>query len=488
MLCSIQNEPLHGLDLAGDDGGAGFDTVQHDFARLVRKINPVIRSHRRAGAVRHLERHTSQRLVGGALDVLVDDEGGPRLVVEGQAVGHARAHYDVLRGLVKDVPGGCAALGHDDSGIGSQPGHSGGAVRARGVAAIVGADGLALAVPDVKFRVGQGLPGHGVPLQNSEGTQGIIVKSERLRIASIHHHGLRGGVCPVVVRGLVLRNDIGAGEELGEDDLPVQVGGVETVGAGHPLVVGGQLAAGAHDFEPCAGQRLLGHGIIFFHDQSALLRVGDDDGLRIAARTDHHVDGGPVDDVSAVRGLDLIQNVRAGGQVGDADLALTVSGENAVGGQGSRTNHTVQAHLAARRRGDAELRSRQNFAGLAVPLLNDQLTLRLIFECEGNSTAFLDLDGLALGVHDEPSGGFHLGDDDALARGETVDAHLAVLVTSENAVAIPDQGAVRISDLKLGILQGNRGIRSANLTNQQTAIRGTFIRNHAKPLENTHFI
>ena len=73
----------------------------------------------------------------------------------------------------------------------------------------------ALAVLDRELRALQGLLGHRVPLQDGQGAEGIIVKSERLSVPGVDHHGLRGGVRLIVVRGLDLGHHIGAGEQLG---------------------------------------------------------------------------------------------------------------------------------------------------------------------------------------------------------------------------------------------------------------------------------
>ncbi len=193
--------------------------------------------------------------------------------------------------------------------------------------------------------------------------------------------------------------------------------------------------------------------------------------MGIAALPDDHVGGGGVDDVPAVRGLDFRNDVGTGCEIAYPDFPLTVGGENAVGGEGGRADHTVQPHLTARRRGDAELGPRQDGVGLAVPLLDDELATGLIFEGEDAGAALFDLDGLRLGVDEEASRGLDLGDDDALARFQPLDADLPVLVGSENAIGIADHGAVRVGDLKLGVLQGNAGIGGAHLPHKKEAVR-----------------
>ena len=34
-MCPIEDIALHGLDLAGNHGGAGFDAIENDLSRLV---------------------------------------------------------------------------------------------------------------------------------------------------------------------------------------------------------------------------------------------------------------------------------------------------------------------------------------------------------------------------------------------------------------------------------------------------------------------
>ena len=218
---AVQHEALHGLDLAGNHGGAGFDALQHDLPGLIRVIHPIIRADSSASAVHHLEADAGERFILGAFDKLSDDQGGARFVVKDQAVGNAGAHHDIFRRLVQDVAHRGLFLGHHDGGIGGQPCDGHGAVGAGGVKAVAGADHMAGAVPNQELSALQRLLGHGVPLQNGEGAKGIVIESNRLRVPGVHHHRLRGGVLAVVVRGAFLRNHIGAGEQLGQHDLAV---------------------------------------------------------------------------------------------------------------------------------------------------------------------------------------------------------------------------------------------------------------------------
>ena len=55
--------------------------------------------------------------------------------------------------------------------------------------------------------------------------------------------------------------------------------------------------------------------------------------------------------------------------------------------------------------------------------------------------ARLDLDGLALGIQDEASGGAHLGDHHALSRLQSGDADLPGLIGAVDAVGVANQGS-----------------------------------------------
>ena len=100
-----------------------------------------------------------------------------------------------------------------------------------------------------------------------------------------------------------------------------------------------------------------------------------DHGLRVAVGSDDNIGAGAVHDI-ARRGLDLSQQIRAGGQVGNANFAVAVCCENAILGQCAGADHAVQTDLTARRRGDTELGARKGLAGDAVPLLDNNATFR----------------------------------------------------------------------------------------------------------------
>ena len=96
-------------------------------------VTQIIRADSAAVAVHDLESHAGQRLVLRPLDEFADDQGGGRLIIEDQAVGHAGAHHDILGSFVLDVAGGGFALGHHIGPVGGQARDSDGTICPGGV-------------------------------------------------------------------------------------------------------------------------------------------------------------------------------------------------------------------------------------------------------------------------------------------------------------------------------------------------------------------
>ena len=180
--------------------------------------------------------------------------------------------------------------------------------------------------------MGQRLLGYSIPLQNGEGAEGIVIKSNGLGVPGVHHYCLGRGVLPVIVRRLFFRYHVGAGQQFGQNDLTVSVSGIQTVGGGQALVVRGQFPVGVHDLELRAGQGLLCDRIVLFNNEAALAGVFDNHRLGVPTLPDDHIGGGGVDDIPSIRGFDFRNDVCAGREVGNTNLALSVGGENAVGG------------------------------------------------------------------------------------------------------------------------------------------------------------
>ena len=296
--CAVQHESIYCLDFPCGNGSTRLQAVQHDFARVICIINAIVRAYRRAAAVHHLEGDTGQGLILCALDVLMDNERGAGLIVENQAVGHAGAHHNILRRLIQNESCGSTAFRHHDGGVGLQTSDRHGPIAPGDVPAIVGAHRFALTVPDQELRAFQGLLGNGIPLEDGEGAEGIVIEPEGLGVPGIDNDSLGRGVLAVKIGRFFLCHHECSRLYLGEYDLAVHIGGVEAVGAGHALIVRHQLAVGVGDTELRSRQRLLGHAVIFLHNQGALGGVGDNDRLCIPVGADDHVGAGGVHHVA----------------------------------------------------------------------------------------------------------------------------------------------------------------------------------------------
>ena len=192
--------------------------------------------------------------------------------------------------------------------------------------------------------------------------------------------------------------------------------------------------------------------------------------MGIPVGPNHDIGTGRVHDITRRR-FYLSQNQRPGSEIGYPDFAVAVRGENAVLGKGGGTDHAVQADLTACRRGQAELSAGEGLAADTVPFLDDQFSLGLVLEGQSDRAALLDLDGLGLRVDDESVRGPDLSHDDALSGLQPRDPHFAVFIAPVDAVGITDERSVCIGDFELGVLEGDAGIDSADLADQQISVR-----------------
>lgn len=458
----VQDEAIHCFNLSGFHRGSRLDAAEDDLTRFICVVGPIVRAYRRTGAVRDFERDAAQRLVFGSFDELLNNEGRSGLVIEDQAVGHAGAYHDILRRLVQNVALRRLLLRYHNGGVGLQAGDRHGTVGAGGVESVVGADHMTVAVLDQELSAGERLVCHGVPLQDGQGAERGVVEAKGLRVPGIDNYCLGRRVLLVKIRGLVLRHDVSAGLDFGDHNLAILIGGVKAVGGSKALVIREQLPIGIGDLEPRSGQGFLGDLVVFFNDQAALGGIGDNDRLGVAIGSDHHIGAGRVHDV-ARRGLDLRQHICAGGQIGNANLAVGISGKDSVLRERSGSDDTIQAHLTASGGGHPELSAGEGLAADGIPLLDDELAAGLVLEGERDRPALFDLNGLALRVNDESVRGLGFRHNDALARLQPRNANFSVLVRAIDAVGIPDDSAVRIGDLELSILKGDVGIHAAHL-------------------------
>ena len=296
-----------------------------------------------------------------------------------QAIGDAGTNNNILGRFIPDISSERFALCYHDSGIGGKSGNSDGAICSGDKPAIVGTDGPSLAVLHDKFCFGKGLLGHSISFEDGQGTKRIIVKPECLRIPSVDHDGLGSGVDLIVVRSFRFRHNISAREQLGKHDLALAVGGVEAVGGCEALIVRNKLSAGGGDPELSTVEGLSGHGIILLHNKSPLGGVGDNNGLGVTIGANDHIGAGAVHDIPS-RSLGFGQHIRAGGQIGNANLTVCIGGEQAVLRQRGGADHAIQTNLTACGGGHTELSAGKGLAGLAVPFLNYDFSLRLVLK------------------------------------------------------------------------------------------------------------
>ena len=373
---SVQNIALQGLYLPCGNGGAWLQVSDDDAAVLVGDVFPVGGAHYRAAGIGNQEGHTLQGR-GGALDILLNHEGGTGRVLEINCL---------------------SVVGIDLDGL-----------------------------------------------------------------------GLMGGVNGIAGNGGRLGDHQGANHAV-DLDLAVLVSLVDTVAGDIAVFVRHILAGGGGDLEGDPLQGFTSEGIPFVDDERSGLGIGDHHRLGVAALTDDHVGGCLIHDVPLGR-LDLRNDISAGSQVGDADFAIRIRLKNAVLGEGTVANHPIQAHFTASRRCHTELRPGKGLAGGAVPFLDNQFALGLVLKSQADGAALLDLDGLGLGIHDETRRGLGLRHHHTFSRGQALNADLPVFVRAVDAVAVANEGAVRIGDLELGVGQCHAGIGGADFSDEQNPVR-----------------
>ena len=313
----------------------------------------------------------------------------------------------------------------------------------------------------------------GTQLINDQCSSLLVPEGQGLGVVGVYYDSLGSAVQDIAGKRLGFLHDVGVRLQTGDGNLTVLVGVVDAVTGDLSLCVGNELAAGSSDGKFHALQRFIAAGILLHNDEAALGGVFDDHRLGIAIGANHHIGGRLVNDI-ACGSLQFRDDISTGSQIREADLAVTIGSEDTVLSQRGSANDTIQTDFTACGSGNAELCARQRLVVDAVALLNDQLALRLVLEGQCDGAALFDLDGLRLGVDDESIGSLSLGDHDALAGFQTLDADLTVLIGSVNAVGIANQLAVRIGDLEFRILEGDAGVYRANLPHQQDSVRGIF--------------
>ena len=291
----------------------------------------------------------------------------------------------------------------------------------------------------------------------------MVVKNQAVGNAGLHHNALGCLIEDVTCRCSGFRHHDGTARlQSGDNHCAVRSGFIDAIGGTNRVT----FTVPDNKFSVC--QRLAGHSVPFRDGQCGLGGVGDNDRLRVSVGADDHVGAGAVHDVT-VRGLDFRQYIGAGCEIGNSDFAQGIGSKNAVGGQRGCADHAVQTHFATGRCGDAELRPGERLVGGAVPFLDNELALGLVFHGHADRLTRLDHYRLGLGINEEPRRGLGLCDDHALSGDEALDAHLAIFVRTVNAVGIPNEAAVRVGHLELCIRQRHTGIDTAHLPNEEGA-------------------
>ena len=113
-----------------------------------------------------------------------------------------------------------------------------------------------------------------IDLDKLHAANGGVVKIQGLRIVGVDYNGLGAGIFVdgVTVDGFFLRYHQRTGDAL-ENDLPVFIGIVQTVGADFPVFVGDELAGSRSDLEGDSRQRLLRHSVQLVDNKRALTLV-----------------------------------------------------------------------------------------------------------------------------------------------------------------------------------------------------------------------
>ena len=473
----VDGVSLDGLGLLDHDGAR--DARNADLAVLVSGIETlagemsVIRIHIAAVCIGQFKLNPGKRLLRDGVQ-FPDNQGTLSLIVEAERLNFARLDLNALGGGVQDVSLHRLDLPGGHGGAGFQIVDDDAARLIGDVLAIGWTNDRAAGIGNQEGHTGQRRGGALDVLLDHQGGTGRVLKINFLRIIGIDLDGLglMGRVDGVAGDSLHLRHYQGAHHAV-DLDLPVLVGLIDTIAGDVAVFIGYILPGTGGHSEGDPLQGFASEGIPLVDDQAAGLGVGHDHRLGIPIGANHHVGGGLVHDVPLGR-LDLRQDIGAGGQVGDADLARRVGGENTILSEGRIADDPVQSHLAAGGGSHPELGAGKGLPGGAVPLLDDELTLGLVLEGQAEGAPLFDLHGLALGVDDIARRCGDLRHHHALAGGQSLDADLTVLVRPVEAVAVADEGAVGIHDFELRIGQGHAGVGGADLADQQDAIRHIF--------------
>ena len=283
-------------------------------------------------------------------------------------------------------------------------------------------------------------------------TDGSIIKIEGLRVIGVDRHGLRAGVLVdgVTGDGFFLCHHQCAGDAL-ENDLPVFIGIVQTVGADFSVFVGNELAGSRSDLEGNALQRRLAvqRGQLV-DNQRALSLIPESHALGRLALVDLDALRRPVQ-YESIHRLDFLGSDRhAVGQPLNDDLACGVGGIVSVVGADYRAGGVRHKELYSGKRfifraGNVFLEN-QRCSGFVV---------------KGQRLGVIGIDDHRLCAGRFVNGearnrlGFrrYHGADDAGDANFTGFIGVINAVAGQFAVGVRDEAAIRVGDLKLYALQ-----------------------------------
>ena len=283
-------------------------------------------------------------------------------------------------------------------------------------------------------------------------TDGSIIKIEGLRVIGVDHHGLCAGIFVdgVTGDGFFLCYHQCAGDAL-ENDLPVFVGIVQTVGADFSVFVGDKLAGSRSDLEGNALQRHLAvqRGQLV-DDQRALSLIPESHALGRLALVDLDALWRAIQHETVHR-LDFLGSDRhTVGQPLNNDLACSVGGIVAVVGADHRAGGVRHKELYPGKR--FIFRAGNVF-------LENQCCSGLVVKGQRLGVVGIDDHRLCAGrfVNGEARNrlGFrrYHGADDAGDANFTRFIGVINAVAGQFAVGVRDEAAIRIGDLKLYALQ-----------------------------------
>ena len=399
-----------------------------------------------AGIVQN-EGNAVDALAGGRID-LVDQDTGDGFVGHRFGRGSTILHSEIDGGIVKLEA--LARLGFHGIVAAAFQRHIHAAVRS-------GGDGVhqtAIAdTADLEGGVGDTLGFvRRIHFHQLQPTDGSIIKIEGLRVIGVDHHGLRARILVdgVTGDGFFLRYHQCAGDAL-EDDLPVLVRVIQTVGADFSVFVGDKLAGSRSDLEGNALQRRLAvqRGQLV-DDERALSLIPEGHALGRLALVDLDALRCPVQHESIHRFDLFCGNSHAVGQTLNDDLACSVGGIVAVVGANYRTGGVCHKELYPGQR--LIFRAGNVF-------LENQCCSGFVVKGQRLRIVGIDYHGLCAGrfINGEARNrlGFRCyhGADDAGDADLTRFIGVINAVAGQFAVGVGNEAAIRVGDLKLDALQ-----------------------------------